>query len=314
MEFTIENSVESTVIQRDSVLMGKIGGAIILSAILFYLNLYILAAKGSLVFSWKTAFYSISALICSIILFRLVTILDIIPKIPALPVHLILGVFTFYYAISLAYGLGLSWYKSEVARKNLLLEKNQAELTLLRNQLQPHFLFNALNNLLSLINQKQYSNAADAIGKLALLLRYVVEETKAEKVSLAQEILFVENYTSLQILRFDPGEIDLNIEITGIPEKWMVEPGLFLPFVENAFKYGAEPEVRSKIDIEFDLLSDSEINFVITNPRLIKETPQGSGTGIEAISKRLNIVYPDKHKLTISKDEAFTVHLKIWNA
>jgi sensor histidine kinase YesM len=314
VEHTIENDVESQVIIRDSALMFRIAGAITLSAILFYTNLYLITSRRLSGSNWKTGLYSLGAFIMALLLFHAISFFNWGTKLPLLPASLVFGIFTFYYAISIAYGLGISWLKSESDRKNLIIEKNNAELTLLRNQLQPHFLFNALNNLLSMINQKQYSGASNAIEKLALLLRYVIEETKAEKVKLTQEIQFIENYTSLQMLRFDPDEVDLKFSVQGNTDEVFVEPGLFLPFVENAFKYGAEPEVKSKIAITFEVSDDSIISFSVSNPVLKNNGALSTGTGIEATKNRLDLVYPKKYKLEISDTNDFIVQLKIFNS
>jgi sensor histidine kinase YesM len=310
VEQTIENGVESQIIRRDALLMFTILGVVGLAAILFYTTLYIINSgrKSAL---RKTVAYSLGACIAVALVYYMITEIRWGVRFPLLPLSLAIGIITFYYAISIAYGLGNSWQRSEASRKNLMLERNQAELALLRNQLQPHFLFNALNNLLSMIQQKQYSGASDSIEKLAQLLRYVIEETKVEKVSLSQEIQFIRNYTSLQMLRFDPGEIDLQISVLGNTERVFVEPGLFLPFVENAFKYGTEPEKNSVVTIVFDASDNADLKFMISNPVMKNEGPDSTGTGIAATRKRLNIVYPGKHALEITEAEEFTVRLKI---
>lgn len=313
IEYTVENGVESKIIERDSILMGKIVVAILLSAALFYGNLFILSARRSLTFSRSTLLSSVSMLPVSFFVFHALSFLPWVPEYPALPANLILGMMSFYYAMSSAYGLGISWYKSEEARKNLVLEKNQAELSLLRNQLQPHFLFNALNNLLSLINEKHYTGARDAVEKLAHLLRYIVDENRGGKVALEKEIDFIKNYISLQMLRFDPEEVKINLSIMGTAEGKKIEPGLFLPFVENAFKYGTEPEGQSNLDLVFDMRGKHEIYFSISNPNLGHFAASGPGTGIDATRKRLNLVYPGKYNLEIIQGQEFTVQLKLYD-
>lgn len=313
IEHTIDNGIESQIIRKDSTLILQMALAIGLSFVLFYINLKLINSRQLTGSIWKTSLFSLSAFVIVIAFFHILAPFISVDENLLMPTSLIMGVFSFYYTISIAYGLGKSWLKSEALRKNLLLEKNQAQLSLLRNQLQPHFLFNALNNLLSMINQQQFSGASDAIEKLALLLRYVIEETKADKVSLSKEIRFIENYSALQMLRFDPQEVDLNISVLGKPDNYFVEPGLFLPFVENAFKYGAAPELKSKIIIQFDLSHDSVIDFSVSNTLINNNIVQGTGTGIEATSNRLNLVYPDRYTLDITNNDGFTVYLKIFN-
>lgn len=162
-----------------------------------------------------------------------------------------------------------------------------------------------------MINQKQYRDSVQAIEKLAQLLRYVIEETRSEKVSLSQEIRFIENFTSLQMLRFDPSEVDFSISVNGNPRERKVEPGLFLPFIENAFKYGTQPEVKSEIKIAFDLTQDNFISFSVTNPIHDKSVSHRIGTGIATTKNRLKLVYADQFQLEIKENQKFEVHLKI---
>lgn len=311
MEYTIENGVESKIIERDTVLIIKIFALILISAVLFYLNLFLISSHQTTnAFSRKTILISLGALISSLGIFQLLLLVNLIPELPVLPLNLVLGILCFYYAISWAYGLGISWYNSEEARRNLMIQKNEAELSLLRNQLQPHFLFNALNNLLSLINQKQYSGASHTVEKLAHLLRYVVEH-KGDKVQLSQEISFIENYIALQMLRFQPDEVEVMVHVTGDPESKLLEPGLFLPFVENAFKYGTEPETQSRIDMLFDASVPNEIRFSITNPVLNQSVVSSTGTGLDSTRKKLDLIYPDRYELDIAEGDVFKVNLKL---
>ena len=191
-----------------------------------------------------------------------------------------------------------------------MVDKKQAELTLLRNQLQPHFLFNALNNLLSLVNPSENPKLANSFDRLSQLLRYVIEETSTDKVSIAKEIEFLKNYIQLQILRFNEGEVDIEFEVIGPYDSQQVEPGLFIVFLENAFKYGTEPEKTAKIQILFELSDPYSIQFQIKNKVLMRNI-NGVGTGIEATRKRLGLIYPEAHQLSIANAEEFLVKLII---
>ena len=229
-----------------------------------------------------------------------------------LPMQLTLGIFLFYFAISTAYGIIMVWFQVEQRQKDLELSAKRAELHLLRNQLQPHFLFNALNNLLSMVDQKRSPQLTTSIEKLSQLLRYVIEESKVEKTSIQNEIQFIQNYIDLQSLRFEENELTIQCNILGYNKTQLVEPGLFIPFVENAIKYGTEPEVNSTIDIRFDLSDPNSILFTIKNKHPgVNTNKTSTGTGILAIRERLQLVYPSKHKLEIIQNEQYTVNLKI---
>jgi len=314
IEHRIVNGVETQEIIRDNSLVIKLLGAVAISFLLFYVNYYFLTTKRSLKGkgpSWKTAGLSIGLLLFAIVIFHGLLLAGLLPEQPKMQASLLYGIFSFYYAISVAYALGISWLKSEAERKNLLIEKNKAELTILRNQLQPHFLFNSLNNLLSMVDQSKDSNLAGAIARLAYLLRYIIEESKAEKVNLIKEIEFIENYASLQLLRFNPEEVEFNLNITGDAENILIEPGLFIPFIENAFKYGTEPEHESVIRVNFDVSPQAELFFSVTNSIVAAIKPEGISTGIDSVRNRLEIVYPDRFNLEISQNGEFTVKLKI---
>lgn len=229
-----------------------------------------------------------------------------------IPYSLSMGIVAFYFTISTAYGLGKAWHAVEKRQQQLLIGKKQAELNLLRNQLQPHFLFNALNNLLSMVDQKQSPQLAQAFERLSQLLRYVIDESHSSQVRIAQEIEFIRNYVGLQLLRFEADEIALNFMVTGTYEDQLLEPGIFIPFVENAFKYGSEPEHRASIDLEFDISQENEIYFSIRNTIFkVPHQAESSGTGIKSAMARLELIYPKKHELIISKDGSFLVSLKI---
>ena len=230
----------------------------------------------------------------------------------SLPLAISIGIMVFYFTTSSAYGIVKILTQAEKRQQQLQLAKKQAELNLLRNQLQPHFLFNALNNLLAMVEQQQSPQLASAFDKLSQLLRYVIEETKHERVALEKEIDFIKNYVALQLLRFETGEVLVNFSVEGDHLEQQLEPGLLIPFVENAFKYGTEPEKGSHIDIHIAVLEPNEINFSIKNNSLnYKLRNDNTGTGIKATKERLELVYPAKHSLNITEGYDFKVELTI---
>lgn len=223
-----------------------------------------------------------------------------------------IGILVFYYAVSTAYGIGKIWLQTERHRQALLLDKQRAELTLLRNQLHPHFLFNVLNNLLSMVDQRRDPHLATALDKLSGLLRYVVYETAEDQVPLRREIAFLENFAELQQLRFAPGEVDFSLTVAGPHDEQRVEPGIFIPFVENAFKYGTVPEAFSRIEVEFDLSDPDRVSFSVRNPlRVGASSAPSPGTGLRATRERLALVYPGRHELRITQKGTFFVQLTL---
>lgn len=311
VEQIIENGETTTEIYRSDDVTIKLMLCIGFSIIMFYLNLYLILFHDRT----KMVTLVIKSLllpIITIILFILIVKFSILSTFPKIPVHVIEGTVVFYYSISIAYGIGKVWVSTEMQRRSLEIQKKQAELTLLRSQLHPHFLFNVLNNLLSMVDQVNNPNLANAIDKLSGLLRYVVYDTTGSKVSIAREIAFIKNYVDLQLLRFEKDEVQFELDIFGDYDEQLIEPGIFIPFVENAFKYGAEPEQQSPISISFDLTSANKILFKITNVVSASYSTSTAGTGIRTTRERLALVYPETHELIITAhDSMFTVHLEI---
>ncbi len=227
------------------------------------------------------------------------------------PIPLTLGILFFYFAVSAGYGIGKVWWITEGQRQRLALEKKQAELNLLRSQLQPHFLFNVLNNLLAMVDQTSNPKMASTIDRLSGLLRYVVYETGDEKVFLEKEIQFIRDYAELQLMRYEQDEVDFQLTVNGSPQSLMVEPGIFITFVENAFKHGVQAEEQSFVHITFDLNQDKKVIFNIKNS-IHPDYPQSEGgTGLVTTKKRLQIVYPRQHQLTITQSPHFSVTLEL---
>ncbi len=222
------------------------------------------------------------------------------------------GIFIFYATIAVGYGFVKVWFIIEQDKKELELVKNQTELKLLKSQLQPHFLFNTMNNLLAMVDQKNNPKLAKSIDKLSGLLRYVVYDTKNEKVPIAQEILFLQNFAALNLLRFEEDEIDYSFIIEGEYDQQVIEPGILLCYLENAFKHGVQPEEKSFITIHLDITHKGKVHFTIKNsiPSFTPTNEKG-GFGIASNTNRLNLAYPNKYNLNITKDKVYTIDLKI---
>ena len=220
--------------------------------------------------------------------------------------------FSFFYGVALCYGFVKMWVQNEQEKKQLEIVKNQAELNLLRSQLQPHFLFNTMNNLLAMVDQDQNPKLAQSIDKLSGLLRYVVYDTKDEKVTLDQEVRFLQNFADLHLLRFEEDEIDFTMQVIGEYKDQLIEPGIFLCYVENAFKHGAEPEHKSFIHIHIDVTQSNRVNFSIENSiaKGALEKEEG-GYGIQSNNERLKLAYPGKHTISFIDEDTYKVELSI---
>ncbi len=190
-------------------------------------------------------------------------------------------------------------------------EKLKAELSFLRAQINPHFLFNTLNSIYSLAIQKS-DQTPKAVVSLSNLMRYVTTEAHKEFVPLDDEIVYINNYINLQVIRLGD-TVKINFNLAGKMDDHLIAPIILIPFVENAFKYGVNPEKNSLIQINIKL-ENSILNMVVYNLKVYepKENEKVSGHGISITKNRLNVLYPNKHTLII-KDSPndYTIDLKI---
>ena len=191
-------------------------------------------------------------------------------------------------------------------------EQLKTELSLLKAQVNPHFLFNTLNNLYGLIVQNQNEQAANITLKLSDLMRYLLESSKIEKVSLQKEVKFLDDYLVLEKIRLAQN-VDIRFDISGFEDEIFVAPLLFIPLVENAFKHGLQ-SISENNFAHFTLaLQGKELYFEAKNSVYNNLSVQEkSGTGLENLRKRLMLIYPEKHMLAIEqKDKIFKVILHL---
>jgi len=281
--------------------------------LLFYTQLYLIGQLGKTKAMKRFITRSILLTLLCLLLYY-ITARYLIFSRPLFIPNISYGILFFYVAVAFGYGFIAMWISNEQDKKQLELIKNKAELNLLRSQLQPHFLFNTMNNLLAMVDQKNDPKLAQSIDKLSGLLRYVVYETKSDKVAISEEITFIQNFADLHLLRFEEGEIDFKFEVNGPFIDQKIEPGILLCYIENAFKHGVQPEESSFIHIRLSLSEENKIHFAIENsipqtPRIEKE----GGFGLASNQERLQLAYADKHQISISSHDNFCVELTIYS-
>jgi len=201
---------------------------------------------------------------------------------------------------------------SDRHKARLREEKLQLELDFLRWQVNPHFIFNTLNNLFGKARKNKDNETAQYIEKLSGLMRYMIYETNTEKTTLNKEVDYLKNYLALQKLRFaedDPVEIAFQTELKN--DQVALPPALLIPFVENAFKYGISLKKSSFIHITLSV-NEKEIIFSVINSKQpnIQRT-DSSGIGLKNVKRRLELLYGERYILNINdtKDE-YEVFLK----
>ena len=188
----------------------------------------------------------------------------------------------------------ITWY-DDIRVKTELNKKNyEMELALMKAQINPHFLFNTINNIDVLI-KKDADKASEYLNKLSDIMRFMLYETKTEKIALEKELSYIEKYLELQKIRTtNPNYV--KYEVKGSPGNILIEPMLFIPFIENAFKHAENKKVENAIKICFVIEKD-KINFKCENSYLEDSQlkPKHGGLGNDLIQRRLDLLFPNKH-------------------
>jgi LytS/YehU family sensor histidine kinase len=204
------------------------------------------------------------------------------------------------------------WYFKKEENAILEKEKLKAELEVLKGQLHPHFLFNTLNNLYSLVLQ-QSKQAPEVVLKLSELLRYILTESQSRLICLSKELSILRSYIELEQARF--GErLELTLNIKGDIHDQKIAPLLLLPLVENAFKHGAN-EMLEYPWLSLDIaVTEQHLKLKLINgkPATNQTSIFSSGIGLQNLKKRLALIYPNQHQFqTISEEESFIVNLEL---
>ena len=220
-----------------------------------------------------------------------------------------LVVVTGIYAILIRFMINM--FEAQKLRDELINQRQAGELALLKSQVNPHFLFNTLNNIYSLVYNKS-DEAAEAVMKFSSIMRYVLYEAPDEKVLLDKEIEYLKNYIELQKLRYrQPGIV--KFEIKGVTEGISIAPMLLIPFIENAFKHGSKdkkPAVLINLATEEKTIIFNVINYTGKNQK--QAVNHISGIELSNIKRRLELIYPGKHVLDLREEDGrYKVNLLI---
>ncbi len=192
------------------------------------------------------------------------------------------------------------WYLKEEQKLVLMKENSQSELNLLKAQVSPHFLFNTLNNIYSLILHKS-PKGPKLLKSLSDTLHYMTDECNTSFLAVEKELKMIKDYTNLEKVRYGD-RLKLNISIKGDCSNKLISPLLLIPFVENSFKHGASKMLRHpwiKLQI---IVEENTLLFELSNSKPLEANHYygKNGIGLKNVQKRLAILYPAKHELTIS--------------
>lgn len=206
----------------------------------------------------------------------------------------------------------VQWFGDLKTKERLLQKNHQMEMALVKAQLDPHFLFNTLNNIDILI-LKDADQASSYLNKLSDIMRFMLFETKTEEILLSKEIQYIEKYIELQKIR-TANKNYINLSVQGDYTGRSIAPMIFIPFIENAFKHSINKKMEDAINIEV-VINENNIVLKCNNkfdPNRHIASDGANGLGNELIEKRLSLIYPDRHVLEISKqDNTYKVYLKI---
>lgn len=222
-----------------------------------------------------------------------------------------------YYSISftlmaLLIKFMIDWFNAQKQKSELLARTKTSELALLRTQINPHFLFNTLNNLYSLVYKKS-DEAPSMVMKLSDIMRYMLYDSNSDKVLVDKEIEYLESFIELNGLRIKEGRF-VAFDVEGDVQARLIPPMLLVPFVENAFKHGRKnyklPGITITLKVSGNRFDFDIRNYLPSGPPMNKDK-QG-GIGLDNVKKRLDMIYPGTYSLEIEQsEEEYHVHLTI---
>ena len=218
-------------------------------------------------------------------------------------------------AVGLIIKAAIVYFDEIKVRDELVAKNHQMEMTLIKQQLNPHFLFNTINNIDVLI-AKDPTLASKYLNELSEIMRFMLYETKASKIDLSQELEYIQKYLDLQKIRSsNPNFIEY--QVVGSNTNFKIAPALFIPFIENAIKHTQSRIETATVKIRIDI-TNNQISLSCSNPLSNESNPLESnlnegGVGNQLIQRRLQLLYPQSHTLVITKDQRYTVQLTISN-
>jgi len=205
----------------------------------------------------------------------------------------------------------IEWFKDRKIKAELQKDKIESQLELLKSKLNPHFLFNTLNNIDILI-QDEPNKASEYLKKLSEILRFMLYETNTEHIPLSNEIEHIKKYIDLQKIRTSNYDF-VDLQVAGDSSNKYIAPMIFVHFIENAFKYATNKKIKNAISVKFEI-SDKYVSFMCKNhiDSMDLTTKENNGIGIQLIKQRLELVYKTNFTLNLfEKDNWYIVNLDI---
>jgi two-component system LytT family sensor kinase len=216
---------------------------------------------------------------------------------------------TLFILFSIILHFTVDWFLNERIQRDLENQRLTAELALLKSQINPHFLFNSLNSIYSLAYQRA-ENTPEAILKLSEIMRYMLYECNDNKVDLANELQYLQNFIDLQKIRFGDNSF-VNFEVEGIITNQQIVPLLLISFIENAFKHGVANDANAPIQLKITV-DDHHLHFYMHNRKHLHNRDAAGGIGLNNVKRRLKLLYPNQYHLTINDTvDTYTCELSL---
>ena len=277
-------------------------GAIIFYSSYFSLNFFV---KRTIRFFWIALCYAI-----------LLSILVFLEKqdygdVDTLDILIILFPVLYFNVFGFLFRTFIEWIKDRKIKAELEKDKLTSQLELLKSQINPHFLFNTLNNIDVLILDEP-KRASGYLKKLSEILRFMLYETNTERVPLANEVEYINKYIELQKIRTSNDKF-VELEIVGDASVGFIAPMIFIHFVENAFKFATNKKIENAISIRLDI-SDNKVSFMCKNHINLTDatTQENYGLGFQLIKQRLDLIYKGDYNLDVhEEDNLYIVNLEI---
>jgi two-component system LytT family sensor kinase len=211
--------------------------------------------------------------------------------------------------LSLLLHFTVDWFMNERIQRDLETQRLTAELALLKSQINPHFLFNSLNSIYSLAYQRA-ENTPEAILKLSEIMRYMLYECNDNKVDLANELQYLQNFIDLQKIRFGDNSY-VKFEVEGIITNQQIVPLLLISFIENAFKHGVANDPNAPIQLKITV-DDGHLQFYMHNKKHLHNRDAAGGIGLNNVKRRLKLLYPNQYHLNINDTaDTYTCELSL---
>jgi hypothetical protein len=277
----------------------------------FYVNVYYLFPRFLLRAQAWAYLWRILALCAGIMLIQVVLEMQY----PGHPLRTLPNIVIIKFFVSIMIigtGTGYAYIEKMIRDQRLQQEQLRTELSFLRSQVSPHFMFNTLNSMVALA-RKRSDKLEPALIELSNLMHYMLYESDQEKVSLSKEINYLQSYIDLQTLRFGH-QVQIIFSMQHPPEERYIEPMLLIPLIENAFKHGIglidDPEINIQLKVDGNRLSLEVRNKYNLYTQEVKD--KVAGIGLTNLVRRLKLLYPDKHEIIAEKNgHWFNASLKI---